>query len=57
MFGPETANPRAWGFNWMKVYNVPSTKPPAKVLYLIPVSAADVGNLPAVQQRVDNVMN
>ena len=56
MTGPETGNPHAWGFNWMKVFNGPTVKPPAKTLYLIPVSAADVGNLSAVQQRVDDVM-
>ncbi|HEY3291392.1 MAG TPA: hypothetical protein VGK87_14780 [Anaerolineae bacterium] len=57
MIGPETANPHAWGFSWMKVFNGPNFKPPANTLYLIPVSAADVGNLPAVVQRVDAVMN
>src|SRR5690348_340724 len=55
--GPETANPRNWGFNWMKVFNGPNFRPSANVLFQVKVSASDVGNLPAVQQRVDDVIS
>jgi hypothetical protein len=57
MIGPHSANPHTWGFNWMKVFDGPNYRPPASVLYLLPVSASDVGNLLAVQQRVDDVLN